>query len=337
MGKRREDRRKGQEGTNEFVLNMQCKIITLDTIKQETILINNSQTATFFQTYEWLSLWTKHFKSHELIIGVYEGGKIIGIAAFSVGENGISFLGTDPVLDSELVTDYGDIIAEAGKEGDIWNEIITFLKKNYKGYVFNLNLIRDNSVSKTYLEKLGGEVLESDISAYINLPDSWEKYLASLSRHSRHEFRRKMRKLEKELPQAEYVKGKEGDMDEFFRLMALSSNKKKSFLSEKMKGFFRDFFNIFGNNQVELSILRTATRNIAMTLSFFYKDSVLLYNSGFHPQFKHMSPGLLLKAHLISEAIEKKRHVFDFLRGGERYKFDLGGMVRKLYNVKLAL
>jgi CelD/BcsL family acetyltransferase involved in cellulose biosynthesis len=46
-----------------------------------------------------------------------------------------------------------------------------------------------------------------------------------------------------------------------------------------------------------------------------------------------LSVGLLNKALCIREAIEEGRRAFDFLRGSERYKYDLGGTDRLLYRI----
>jgi CelD/BcsL family acetyltransferase involved in cellulose biosynthesis len=46
-----------------------------------------------------------------------------------------------------------------------------------------------------------------------------------------------------------------------------------------------------------------------------------------------LSVGLLNKALCIKQAIEEGRNAFDFLRGPERYKYDLGGTDRLLYRI----
>jgi hypothetical protein len=41
-------------------------------------------------------------------------------------------------------------------------------------------------------------------------------------------------------------------------------------------------------------------------------------------------------AHLIRQAIEDKRSVFDFLRGGESYKYALGGTDTHVHRLDIA-
>jgi len=44
---------------------------------------------------------------------------------------------------------------------------------------------------------------------------------------------------------------------------------------------------------------------------------------------------LLLHAYKIKDAIEKRKKTYDFMRGTERYKYDLGGKDMKLYKIEL--
>lgn len=305
-------------------------------------LINRSSTAAFFQTKDWLTLWLKHFPIKEKIVGVFDGEELIGIAPFSIDNQKIDLLGVTPVLGRELVSDFGDIIAKISCEKTVWQEILTKVKSQkspaspgtgrakVKSVVFNF--IREDSPSFGILQELGGKAEEIDVAPYIELPETWEDYLAGLDRHDRHELRRKMRKL----GNATVTKGNLSDIDEFFRLMTLGNEQKRNFLKPEIKGFFQDVITLFlPKDMLEISFLEYEGWTIAAVLIFIFHNEVLLYNSGFDPKYSHLSPGLILKAYAIKEAIEKGRKRFDFLRGNERYKYDLGGKERKLYKIKL--
>ena len=53
------------------------------------------------------------------------------------------------------------------------------------------------------------------------------------------------------------------------------------------------------------------------------------------PRFREMAPGVVLLSHCIRTAIERGDVEFDFLRGQERYKYDLGAHDRGVYRVRL--
>jgi len=181
---------------------------------------------------------------------------------------------------------------------------------------------------------LGGKVEEMEVSPYIDLPATWDEYLSILSRHDRHELRRKIRRAkEAEVVMADY-QGDTSVIEDFFRLMIAGNQSKRNFLSEEMKEFFRELINTFWQKQVlDLKFLKYEGKMIAATLSFLFKDEVLLYNSGFAAPYNNLSPGLILKAYTIKKAIEEGKKKYDFLRGGERYKYDLGGVKRNLYKI----
>jgi len=113
----------------------------------------------------------------------------------------------------------------------------------------------------------------------------------------------------------------------------MGSEQKRNFLSKEMRSFFSELIKTFYPGQLSLSFLENGAFKIAASLTFLFKDEVLLYNSGFDPQYSYLSPGLVLKAYLIRKSIEEGKKRFDFLRGGEKYKYDLGGKERKLYKV----
>ena len=296
-------------------------------------LVPKSQTATLFQTFEWQKNWWEHFgKGKFWLLKIKENEEPIGFASFEEKEGILNFLGTNEVLGGELVTDYGDIVAKSGREEECWREIFEFLK-----FPKDLHFVREESPSLPVLKKLGAKVEEEDAAPYINLPFSWEDYLLSLPRKKRHELRRKIRRFNGVgFSQSCLSRDWHGDIGDFFNLFRQSFSPKENFLTKEMKDFFQSLGQIFlPQGILELCFLEFEGKKIAATLSFVFKNETLLYNSGFNQEFTSLVPGLILKAQLIKRAIEEGRSRFDFLRGKERYKYDLGGKDQKLYRIRL--
>jgi CelD/BcsL family acetyltransferase involved in cellulose biosynthesis len=61
----------------------------------------------------------------------------------------------------------------------------------------------------------------------------------------------------------------------------------------------------------------------------------LLYNSGYDPQFFPLSPGNVLTAYTIQDAIRLGRARYDFLRGDEIYKFRFGAQPEPVYDLEI--
>ena len=74
----------------------------------------------------------------------------------------------------------------------------------------------------------------------------------------------------------------------------------------------------------------------AAMLCFDYNNEFLLYNSGYDPeQFANLSPGNVLTAYTIQEAIRLGRIRYDFLRGDEDYKFRFGAQPEPVYDLSI--
>jgi len=105
-------------------------------------------------------------------------------------------------------------------------------------------------------------------------------------------------------------------------------------MGEKMKKFFLDVVNNDSYPwEKRLCFLEMEGKRVAATLSFQNDDQVLLYNSGFDPEYSYFSVGFLLKAYLLKKSIEEGRKIYDFLRGEERYKYDMGGQDLNLWKI----
>lgn len=293
-------------------------------------LINKSITATFFQTQEWLELWMKHFEGNPYILGVFENDLPIGIAPLDRNGQRLEFLGTSKVLEKELVSDYGDIIAIKGKEKEVWESLFSFITKQQ--LEISLPFVRENSPSFSYLEKKIPTKEKTDVAPQILLPSSWDEYLVLLNRHNRHELRRKIKKMGVSKENILLSTCSQEDIVQFFTLMTGSSDEKAAFLTDPMKIFFKEVISFFYEKKcLELVFLKIEGKIIAGALLFFFGNDVLLYNSGFDTMYYQMAPGYILTALLIERAIEDKKSRFDFLRGDERYKFDLGAKPVNLY------
>src|SRR3990167_7329156 len=84
--------------------------------------IEDSDTASVFQSKDWLEVWWKHFggKESELVrLGVYEGSSLIGVANLERKDGVLMFLGTDLV-------DFGDIAATKGNEEKVWRQLLEY-------------------------------------------------------------------------------------------------------------------------------------------------------------------------------------------------------------------
>src|SRR5438093_1164166 len=148
------------------------------------------------------------------------------------------------------------------------------------------------------------------------LPRSWETYLASLSGKHRHELQRKMRRLEREAPEARVSSA--GDpaevgarLSQFLVLHRRSRVGKARFMDERMEGFFRRVLAaLAARDGARVWLLETAAGPIASFITLEWDGTVGLYNSGFDPQRAALSLGVVLLTHLVRDAIERSKRTF---------------------------
>lgn len=293
-----------------------------------------------FQSSWYLDIFTKHFCTAEniFLFGFYDGEKYIGHGAFEKIDNKVIFLGMKPVLNNQEVTDYGDITLNPMHKNnykEVWDEILKWFSQNGI-QLLRLDYVRENS--QTY-ELFKDYIVEQSTAPYIILPKTWDEYLESLERVDRKELKRKLRRLETvQYTYRSIDTSTQADFEEFVRLHKLSSGEKDQFMSDLMKQFFLDLITVEKKDwKTNLSFLQIEGKNASAILSFENQSELFGYNSGYDPSFNYYSAGLLLHAFKIKEAIEKGKKTYDFLRGTERYKYDLGGKDMNLYKIEMEL
>lgn len=303
-------------------------------------LLERSSTHVIFLTYEWQKIWWKHFsKNKELhLLAFYDEKRLVGIAPLNLYGEKICLNG------GKDVSDYLDIIAQKGYEEQIWEQLFLYLKKT-EASAFDLHVIPETSTSRElirkYCHKHKWDFIEKkeEVTPFIDLPDNWENYLRNLDRKKRHEIKRKMRKIEREIEgfKTYFLKTPEeisANLETFFELHRKSDPSKKKLMTPAMEEFFHDILLRFSENGwAYLYFAEGNNKKLASLISFVYNDELLLYNSGFDPEYRSLAPGFVLAANTIKEAIDMKLKRYDFLRGAERYKYDLGAKDKNVYNI----
>jgi len=290
-----------------------------------------------------LKVWWQEFGAgSELYLrAIRQGEKTIGIAPLLVRERVASIIG------SADVCDYLDFVIAPGMESDFFGVLLDDLKAKGINHL-DLRPLRPDSTVLTDLVGIarnrGYEVLcqPEDVSLELDLPSTWEEYLATLDKKQRHEVRRKLRRLWEagnvEHRCVEVGREVEDYVDIFLKLFSLSREGKAHFMTPQMESFFRSLAKAMAEiGLLRFGIIELDTQPAAMTMGFDYNDSHYLYNSAYDPQFNYLSVGLLCKVLCLKESIEKGKKKWDFLKGDETYKYQLGGREIPIYNCQIAI
>lgn len=292
----------------------------------------------------WLETWWRTFKpDSELYLSVVrENSEIIGIAPLQRKGSEAFFVGSPDVCD------YQDFIIVPGREAEFYGALLDDLAR--KGISqLNLKAVRPDSGVVMSLakiaEKRGGAVRseEVDVTVEMDLPGDWEEYLSGLDKKQRHETRRKLRRLwgagDVQYRCLEASKEDVGGLtDTFLKLFALSREEKADFMSSQMEEFFRALAEAMAEiNLLRYGILEVESQITAMIMGFDHEQIFYLYNSAYDPRYDSLSAGLLSKVLCIKESIKLGRKKWEFLKGAEKYKYQLGGSEVKLYNYQITV
>jgi CelD/BcsL family acetyltransferase involved in cellulose biosynthesis len=320
-----------------------------DLASQWDTLLHNSQADTIFLTHMWQTTWWRHLGEGDLeIVAVHDTDNTLV---------GISPLFRAPDLDPPVlsvvgcvdVSDYLDWIAIKGQEEAVFGLILDALDADSLGDWRGLVLcnILEGSPTLNLLPRLAGERgwqvqnAVQDVVPHFRIPESWEAYEQLLPGKARRELRRKLRRAGPYSGVDWYLVGPEHDLDEeidaFIDLLVQSHPEKAGFMDQPNRSFFHAIGRAtYAQGQLQLAFLTLDGKRIATYMNFLYGDRIMVYNSGLDPAAHRISPGIVLMAHLIRRAIEEQAcEIFDFLRGDEPYKYQLGGIDAKVHQLYL--
>ena len=332
------------------VVLYESEALFADLREEWNALLNDSHANQIFLTWDWQSVWWEAYhpgRIWALIARDETTNRLEGIAPWFIDSliNGKRVVRTIGCVD---VTDYLDVVARNGQEQAVYWAFADFLARHIDHYdeIRLCNVPASSIALKLFPDILrergfAVDVQLQEVCPVVKLPDRWADYIASLDKKNRHELRRKLRRASGAAVDW-YVVGPDHDLHAelhcFMTLMAKSSDEKALFLKEqKNVEFFRKMAARMAEcGWLQLAFLTVNSDRAAAYLNFDYNNRVLVYNSGHDPaQYGHLSPGITLLARLIEHAIEQGREEFDFLRGDESYKYDMGGQNINVYQIAI--
>ncbi|MEK7611043.1 MAG: GNAT family N-acetyltransferase [Patescibacteria group bacterium] len=299
--------------------------------KEWSSLLSRSGANHLFLSPAFQEIWWRNFGRGDLQIVTLrkDDGLLVGLAPLMHDSGILSLIG------GEEIADYLDFIVDQEEEEETYRQLWRVVA-SLKWSTLRLLPLPPNSPTIKYFSRFAGQKgwkykTEVRRPAFaVLLPVNFEEYLNRLTGKNRHELRRKIRRLQETGPVALYLTDSADrlaqDLKVFFRLHRESSPDKAHFMDPKMESFFRELAHTFFNeNKLSLAFLLLNNTPIAAKFSFIWEKELLLYNSGFDRNLSALSPGVVLTAYLIRDAIDKGFLKFDFMQGAERYKEDLVG------------
>lgn len=322
----------------------------LDARAEWNAALQRSNDNHIFETWEWLSIWWRHYGDERrfILVTVNDGKKMLAAAPmmssnyklFGLRLAKIEFIAT-PASDyhtfllSERKRECAKmLIAHAADTAAEWDCI-------------ELQEIPDDSETAKTLRTISKEPFKfeeraQDRCPYVFLPDKFEGYLAKLGPSFRKNLHRYERKLRKEY-RVDFVicndiETVDNAMKAFFDLHQKRWQSKKqagAFSDQRFHDFHLDVARSFAERGwLTLDLLMLDDEPVAAGYNFKYGKKLFYYLSGFDPQYSGYNVGHLRHMYLIKHCIEQGLEEYDFMRGDEPYKLKWSASLRRNLQVR---
>jgi CelD/BcsL family acetyltransferase involved in cellulose biosynthesis len=315
-------------------------------------LLEESHMRMPFLTYEFQRAWWEHlgggeWKTAELniLVGRDLEGRLVGIAPLfrtrsSNDQWNLHFIGTHEIAD------FLDFIVRPKDHAVFVQAVLETMLADASWQSLDLYNLLDTSRTTEVLSTLTVEspvdfkVATLQPSPYVPVPTTFDAYAATLDSKQAHELRRKLRRAAKnpETISVEIVKEESqlaAALQDFFVLMCQETDKDR-FLTSAMRAQMEAIAQAaFDGDWLQLFFLKAGNKRIAGYMNFDFANCIWAYNAGFNNEYAELSPGWLLHAEMMRWSIDHGRKIFDFMRGGEEYKYRFGGTDRFVQRVTI--
>ena len=158
---------------------------------------------------------------------------------------------------------------------------------------------------------------------------TFDEHLERIDKKDRHEIRRKVRRGEGAGVTISAKPHAVDDLAEFIKLHRARWGHHGLFTEDEKgardEAFMRELFARAPEDLITIAVARNLEFG-AFAAGLFLRDTggIRYWNAGGELAARALSPGILLFAHGLQMAITERKQTFDFLRGNESYKYEVG-------------
>jgi CelD/BcsL family acetyltransferase involved in cellulose biosynthesis len=297
-------------------------------------LWRSAPAATPFQAPAWLLPWWEAFAPGELrVIAVRRRDRLIGLAPFYLETSG---RGRHLLPLGISTSDYLDVLIDPNEQEDAISAISRQL--GTEGWdCWELHELSAEASGWHLAPPAGCDTVEdrSSICSVLALPRTLDGLASALPARIRRKIRMARHRANRcggvEIMTPDSA-GRPSLLSSLLRLHARrwESRGGSAVLEDaRVASFHRAAIARMPADMVRLYGLRIGGHMAAVFYGLQHSGRAYAYLSGFDPDFAHASPGTLILAHAIEQAVRDGAREFDFLRGGEAFKSGWGAAQRR--------
>lgn len=313
-----------------------------------TDLLSGMPSAPIFLTWEWVTTWWRHYGQDKALYVLTvrdREDRLVGLAPWMrlslrlglLEVHKIAFLGS-----GQVGSDHLDLIARPSDRAAVASAVLdTLERQRHQWDILDLEGLAANSAFLSGIGATQGRIRQGEAirCPYIDLPGDWDTYQQEfLSANRRQQLRSRLRRLERDYPEqvAFHQVANASDLDATFEALVKlnrarwdDKGEETSFSYDRFVAFHREFAALaLERGWLRLYRLDVTGEPVGIQYCLSYGGVVSDYQRGFDPAWSRYSPGHLLLAHAIREAIQEGAQEVDLLRGVEPYKFSWANQER---------
>ncbi|HSP13176.1 MAG TPA: GNAT family N-acetyltransferase [Thermoanaerobaculia bacterium] len=299
-----------------------------------TELWRRDPSATPFQSPQWILPWYKHFGSGDILtIAARTNGALEAIAPFLILRDDDDPSESLGMLLGSGNSDYVDVLST----DDRFADALVAQLASEDCAMWDLQQLRSTSPLLRAAPPEGWDDVVEDHDVCLVLPI--EGASENLENIASTHFRKKLRYYRRSLEREGSVTIESPTPDTVDELMTtlfdLHAARWKTrglpgmLAADVDQAFHRDVARgMLGTSSLRMYLMRVNGKPAAIFYGFAHGGTVYYYLSGYDPALERLSPGTVIVAHAIEQAVRDGAKTFDFLRGAEDYKYAWGAQDR---------
>src|SRR5882762_5393556 len=349
---------------NELIVSVVDSPDELGSLRDEwDRLLKESQSPSICSSWEWLHTWWKTYGNCGValqLLRVQHGDRLVGLAPFFLQEQRLfrffrvrtmRFLGTGEPERDEVASEYLDILALVGWEEEVARAVWAHLRRlgSWDQLILN-DVLADSLVMTTLSRSMAGDGLpvsseEVGIRYCVDLPLTWDAYLAKLESSAAKRLSYKRRKLERAGQVSERTIDKSQELEQAFDELVRqhtarwnSQDKQGVFASPRFTAYHKALaLLLLPRDMLRMRLLLLDDVTIAVLYNFRFHGTEYFYQGGFDvAHAAKYSPGLLAHVYAIINSIQGRMGRYDFMKGGTvSYKTEYGCAEQPMYDVQV--